>query len=350
MICRLIVTASVAVLIANPVLAGPEEALFETANVIYQTAEGLPPEMQKTTYESVRSILNQIVADYPASDLALQIILKEEIEGLDVANLDAVLQAAEKSETAATEAMAVPAVPETTPMESGTSDDAGDQVIEHAALPTLTVEPEEPLLSLPVGSEATERELDLDRQAIRDLQARLLVIGHDPNGIDGAIGRGTRGAIRSWQSSMSAEPTGYMNSVQLSALREQSERQLAAWLTEPGNATLYDPPVIALTPQTMSGNWRFTSNCGANSRLGRMTLTGVLNIRHAGGNQYAGSARQSQGFNGRFAGRLQGRQIVGEINWGLLVGRTSFRGTVADERLVILGSDSNGCGFSARKS
>lgn len=336
---------------AKPVLAGPEEALFETANVIYQSAEGLPPEMQKTTYQSVRSILNQIVADYPASDLALQIILKEEIEGLDVAKLDAVLQDAEESETAATEEMAAPAAPETTPVESGTSDNSGNQVIEQAALPTLTVEPEEPLLSMPVGSEATERELDLDRQAIRDLQARLLVIGHDPNGVDGAIGRGTRGAIRSWQTSMSAEPTGYLNAAQLAALKDQSQAALDEWLKDDANARQYEPPPpIALGPGNMSGSWRYTTNCGSNSRLGRMTITGNMQMAHAGGANYRGVLVNSQGLRAQMSATLRGRSVAGTANFGFLFGSVRFDARVDDQALVLRGRDSNGCSFYARKS
>ncbi|WP_149779223.1 peptidoglycan-binding domain-containing protein [Roseovarius litoreus] len=336
---------------AKPVLAGPEEALFETANIIYQSAEGLPPEMQKTTYESVRSILNQIVADYPASDLALQIILKEEIEGLDVANLNAVLQDAEESETAATEKMVVPAVPETTPLDPGNSNNEGDEVIEQDTLPTLTLEPEEPLLSMPVGSEATERELDLDRQAIRDLQARLLVIGHDPNGVDGAIGRGTRGAIRSWQSSMSAEPTGYLNTSQLAALKDQSQLALDEWLKDDANARAYKPPPpIALGPRNMSGNWRYTTNCGANSKLGRTRITGNMTMRHAGGLNYTGTLVNSQGLRARLNATLRGRNISGVANFGFLFGTVRTEARVDDQALILRGRDSNGCSFYARKS
>lgn len=94
----------------------------------------------------------------------------------------------------------------------------------------------------PLGTEETERLLGLDRQAVRDIQARLLVIGYDPNGIDGSIGRGTRSAIRSWQGSIGAINTGFLNALQLDALRSQSQSALAQWLQAPENASRYNPP------------------------------------------------------------------------------------------------------------
>lgn len=205
------------------------------------------------------------------------------------------------------------------------------------------VEPPEP------GSEATEAELDLDKGKIRDLQARLLVLGYDPNGIDGLAGRGTRAALRDWQAANQVEGNGFLGRGQLDLLRGQSQQALEQWLENPENARVYDPPMIELGPRNVSGTWRFTSNCGANSRLGRIRIRGTLVISHAGGGRYTGRARQSQGFNGRFDGRLSGRKMSGEINWGLLVGRTRFTGTVDDTELVIRGSDSNRCGFYARK-
>ena len=109
MFCRCLAAATVAIAIAYPAISGPEESLFETANVIYQTAEDQPPEMQTRTYESVRSILNKIVEDHPASDLAVQIILKDEIEGLNIARLDEFL-AEQDQETESSQAETTPNV------------------------------------------------------------------------------------------------------------------------------------------------------------------------------------------------------------------------------------------------
>lgn len=205
-----------------------------------------------------------------------------------------------------------------------------------------------PSLSLP-ATKITEAELSLQRKDVRDIQARLLVLGFDPNGIDGLLGPGTRAALSNWQNANRMGPTGFLNVEQRALLQDQSQSQLDVWLQDKVNADKYDPPIIPLGPRAMSGNWRFTSTCGPNSKLGNMKITGALSVSHAGGNSYSGSARQSQGFKGKFTGRLNGRRIDGQINWGLLVGTTKFTGKIADNALIIRGSDTNRCAFYARK-
>ncbi|WP_367274344.1 peptidoglycan-binding protein [uncultured Tateyamaria sp.] len=206
---------------------------------------------------------------------------------------------------------------------------------------------------MPVGSESTEKALGLDKQAIRDVQARLLVIGYDPNGVDGVVGKGTRSAIRSWQAAVSAAATGYLNEFQLIALKEQSQDALDEWLRSDDNANLYKPPppppVLALGPRNMSGNWRYTTNCGSGSRLGRMKITGTLAMRHAGGRNYTGTLSNSQGLRGRVNATLRGRSVSAVTNFGLLIGKVSLKARVDDYKLVLRGRDSNGCSFYASK-
>ena len=114
-----------------------------------------------------------------------------------------------------------------------------------AALGTLT--PAAPSVSqdtpgFGLTSAETEAGLELDRLAVRDLQARLLVLGFDPNGVDGSLGKGARSALSSWQASIGVDPTGFLNPLQLANLKEISQEQLSAWLQEADNATLYNPP------------------------------------------------------------------------------------------------------------
>ena len=225
---------------------------------------------------------------------------------------------------------------------------SSDAISAGTASPVLPATPA--VTAPPSATEAEEATLELDRQGTRDVQARLLVLGFDPNGIDGVIGRGTRVALRAWQESIGVAPTGFLNVAQLATLTSASETALAAWREDPENDRLYlPPPPVALGPGNMSGTWRFTSTCGPNSRLGNLRITGVLDIRHAGGNSYRGTARQSQGLRGQFSGRLEGRRVVGQINWGLLVGRVSFDGRIADQELIMNGRDSNRCRCYAAK-
>ena len=387
---RFLAATAVCAFLGNPAWAGPEEGLFNAAKTMIANAQSQPEEARLSAYRSAKDLLDLVVSSYGASQIGQAITTGGVVQGVDVDALSRTLQSgsidpddpvlidlgttivtapaaaaspapaeappAQAAQEASQESDAVVFVPLVTPEAVDLPAEAAPQVAaapasEPAAAPAPPSLPAFEIEATPLdpGTEATEASLDLGKPEIRDIQARLLVLGHDPNGIDGVVGRGTRGALGAWQTGNSVQATGYLSASQLVRLKEQSEEALTAWLQTPENAALYNPPTIALTPGNVSGTWRFTSTCGANSRLGRMRITGVLSIRHAGGNQYTGSARQSQGFNGRFAGRLQGRQMVGEINWGLLVGRTSFSGTVADEELVITGRDSNRCGFYARK-
>lgn len=93
----------------------------------------------------------------------------------------------------------------------------------------------------PPAYEADEAELELSRQDVRDLQARLKVLGFDPNGIDGSAGRGTRAALSGWQEARGLTRTGFLNAEQLGLLKEESQAELDAWLKEARNAELYRP-------------------------------------------------------------------------------------------------------------
>jgi peptidoglycan hydrolase-like protein with peptidoglycan-binding domain len=204
--------------------------------------------------------------------------------------------------------------------------------------------------TLPPSSEISEEQLSLDKQAVRDIQVRLMLLGLDPNGIDGVMGRGSRAAIRVWQETVGAEPTGYMNLQQYEALKEQSEGALEKWLTLDENAELHkQPPVIAMGPNNVPGNWRYTSRCGSDSRLGRMTIIGTLSMQHVGGGNYKGTLSNSQGQSARVTATLRGRTVSMVVNFGLLYGRVNSTGRVDEHQLVVRGRDSNGCTFVASK-
>jgi peptidoglycan hydrolase-like protein with peptidoglycan-binding domain len=108
-------------------------------------------------------------------------------------------------------------------------------------------------------------------------------------------------------------------------------------------------PPVALTPASMSGDWSFTTRCGANSRNRNKTFTGAFRLRHAGGGTYTGRIRMSNGIIGDISASLQGRSVNAVMNWGLLIGKTRMRGSVADEALVIYGRDDDRCRITARK-
>ena len=71
----------------------------------------------------------------------------------------------------------------------------------------------------PQDASAVEASLALDRATRRLIQQRLRNEGFDPGTPDGLFGPRTRAAIREWQQSRGASPTGYLNSADVELLR-----------------------------------------------------------------------------------------------------------------------------------
>jgi peptidoglycan hydrolase-like protein with peptidoglycan-binding domain len=74
----------------------------------------------------------------------------------------------------------------------------------------------------PDNPAAVEAALGLSRSQRRDIQESLSLLGHDPRGIDGAFGPGSRTAIRLWQRANSVTETGYLTGEQVRLLLRQS--------------------------------------------------------------------------------------------------------------------------------
>ena len=394
---------------------GSAKALLAEASALYDGAETAPE-----TLANIREILDRIVSEHSASDVAVQILLRQSVGDLDIAAIEA--EAGEVGTTSVSEVAAgaqdcladamvgrveVPVTLTATVTDNGriaglpnlrapaavddaarrtflsaataidacapfeeafrgrkievslTPDGAVELVAANAlsagrnaqdSVPHDAMEPSQPVAP-PPGTEATMSALDLDRAAVRDLQARLLVAGHNPNGIDGVIGPGTRGAFQAWQASQGIAANGFLNDAQLDLLKRQTDQDLASWLEDPQNAALHTPPPpIALGPGNLSGTWRFTTTCGPNSKLGQRRITGVVSLQHAGGNHYTGNLRNSQGLRGQYSARLNGRQYTAEVNFGFLIGKVNVTGRIADRSLTVRGRDSNGCSFYSTKA
>jgi len=74
---------------------------------------------------------------------------------------------------------------------------------------------------------ATEEALGLNREARRDIQRHLSILGFNPRGIDGIFGAGSRAAIAAWQRAQGYLATGYLDGEQLRALRQAGETRAA---------------------------------------------------------------------------------------------------------------------------
>jgi len=88
----------------------------------------------------------------------------------------------------------------------------------------------EPIREAPVQAldpEGAEAALGLSREARRAVQRDLEILGHDPRGIDGIFGRGTRAAVRSWQEGNDVPATGFLTGNQIALMREQAADRAA---------------------------------------------------------------------------------------------------------------------------
>ena len=94
--------------------------------------------------------------------------------------------------------------------------------------------------ALPQDASAVEASLALDRSTRRLIQHGLRNEGFDPGTPDGLFGPRTRAAIRHWQQSRGASPTGYLNGAEAELLR--------AAATSPPTAREAPPPPPAGSP------------------------------------------------------------------------------------------------------
>ncbi|MFD1342811.1 peptidoglycan-binding protein [Litorisediminicola beolgyonensis] len=72
-----------------------------------------------------------------------------------------------------------------------------------------------------------EESLGLSREARREVQRDLELLGFDPRGIDGIFGQGTRAAIRRWQEASGQDVTSYLDGPQVARLGAEASRRAA---------------------------------------------------------------------------------------------------------------------------
>ncbi len=318
---------------APAVAGGTAESLMADVLALNAGLAAATPKDRRAVLEKMRALLDRIVSDHPDSDLALMIVLEMSVEGVDVAALNRDLAAAPDPTSAAAPVVPEPVAP----------------VVEPTSPTPAPVAPAPTAQAGPADA-ATETALALDDLGWRDVQARLLVLGHDPNGIDGQPGRGTRQALSTWQAASGVPASGYLAADHLALLVSQSQDALDLWLQDPANKERHTPPPpIELTANAVNGTWSFTATCGKNSAFPGQTITGAMKLALGSGRSVAGTVRNSQGFNGKVSGQIDGRRMSGVINWGLLLGKVSFSGRIAAQSLSFSGQDSNGCRLKARK-
>jgi peptidoglycan hydrolase-like protein with peptidoglycan-binding domain len=106
----------------------------------------------------------------------------------------------------------------------------------------------------------TEAALGLSRNARRQIQRHLSLLGYDTRGVDGIFGRGTRAAVTAWQKANDLEPTSYLTGNQITALADAADA-LALQLEE--ESRLRQPELDQLD----AAYWRQTGRDGDEAEL-----------------------------------------------------------------------------------
>ena len=111
--------------------------------------------------------------------------------------------------------------------------------------------------SLPFDVAAIEDDLKLNRKARWRAQLRLALLGHDPKGIDGIFGEGTRKAISRLQEAEALPATGYLDAFTLAVLKEKSQRRYTNWVARRARAQAErrasQQVLISAAPQQVRG-------------------------------------------------------------------------------------------------
>lgn len=178
----------------------------------------------------VRAILDQVVQQFPSEDVAVQILLEQTVDGINIGQLDARLAEIKSLDSASSS----------------------------ASVPISSSQTSTSMTSITPADQQSESALHLSPGKIAGLQERLTLMGFDPKGIDGGMGPGTRGAISTWQKSQSIPATGYLDPQQWGLLQSQSDQAYATWVSNPANKSKIDrianPPVQQVR-QTQKRVW-----------------------------------------------------------------------------------------------
>ncbi|EAQ03217.1 hypothetical protein OB2597_13773 [Pseudooceanicola batsensis HTCC2597] len=77
------------------------------------------------------------------------------------------------------------------------------------------------------AAQSAEADLALTREARREVQRYLTILGFNTRGVDGIFGPATRSALTDWQVARRFDETGYLDARQLSALRSEGAARAA---------------------------------------------------------------------------------------------------------------------------
>ena len=79
---------------------------------------------------------------------------------------------------------------------------------------------------------SSEKELSFTGDQMRDINIRMILLGHPTGSVAPTLGSGTRKALSAFQASSGLVPTGYLNRGQYELIKARSEPQFAAWVQQ----------------------------------------------------------------------------------------------------------------------
>lgn len=128
-----------------------------------------------------------------------------------------------------------------------------------------------------------ERALGLSAQRRREVQRRLLLAGHDPNGVDGVFGPATRAAVANWQREAGIPSTGYLGRETLALLEQQTQQAFLRTQSRAGNpaARRAAPEDPAQPAERAAGSDRCQRNDGGAIAYGSTFKCDVAGLRES---------------------------------------------------------------------
>ena len=97
------------------------------------------------------------------------------------------------------------------------------------------------------ADKASEAALALSKDQIKDINVRLILLGHNAGSSGAALTAGSRKALSAFQTAAGLVPSGYLNRGQLDVLKARSDPQFTAWVQQ-GKPALASVEAEAETP------------------------------------------------------------------------------------------------------
>lgn len=79
------------------------------------------------------------------------------------------------------------------------------------------------------ADEKTEKKMSLSDVQYGEVQAMLSLLGFGTRSLDGHFGFASRNALKSWQTQVGLEPTGYLNAEQVALLKSDGDERYRTW-------------------------------------------------------------------------------------------------------------------------